>query len=83
MLSPAAQLAHDVCAPKPAAEDARKVVAGAFDALRAFAGLLTLLSVSTINRQAAIGLVDGEFSDETIDTPESNSPRSSPSLLFI
>ncbi|KAG9083920.1 hypothetical protein FRC06_004313 [Ceratobasidium sp. 370] len=72
VLSPSAQLAHDArvvvglldALPKPAGEDAREAVAEAFDALRAFAELLALLSASHIDRQAIIDLVDGESADE-------------------
>jgi len=49
---------------KPAGEDAREAVAEAFDALRAFAELLTLHSASHLDRQAIIDLVDGESEDE-------------------
>ncbi|KAF8598664.1 hypothetical protein BDV93DRAFT_526593 [Ceratobasidium sp. AG-I] len=71
-LSPAAQLAHDArvvvglldALPKPAGDDAREAVIEAFDALRAFAELLSLLSASHIDRQAVIDLIDGESADE-------------------
>jgi hypothetical protein len=77
-LSPAAQLAHDArvvvglldALPKPAGEDAREAVAEAFDALRAFAELLTLHSASHLDRQAIIDLVDGESEDEAAGNQE-------------